>query len=151
MIFSEPLTQGLSPQDYLPPQTVNNTTVNTNGIDMSKFTRARYEVQAGVIGASGVLQVIAQSSPLPNFSPAHNLANCSITNINTSNTVVQFEIRGDQIIYQNAGDRYLRLQLVGSGNSLTVGVLGDGGMAPQGPAAQYNNTTVVTQTVLCST
>lgn len=96
--------------------------------------------------------MVAQTCSLANFaSNVHNLANCAIANMNTTNTVVQFEIRGDQIVYQNAGDRYLRLALTGSGNALTAGALGIGGMAPQGPASQYNNASVVTQTVLCST
>ena len=154
MIFNEELTRCLSPYSYLPPQAVTNTTVSTPVIDMSLFARAQFNILAGTVGAAGVIAAQLQSSPLANFATIHNMTGAVVTNIagaSANNTIVTVEIRGDQVAYQNAGDRYVRLNITGSGNPLTVGCLGIGGCAMQGPASQQTNTSIVTQQVICST
>lgn len=155
MIFSETLTQCLCDYSYLPPQSVNNTTVSTPVVDMSLFTRAQFNVMMGLAGGAGVLAVQLQSSPLANFATIHNMTGAVVTNMSgasVNNTLVTVEVRSDQVIYQNSGDRYVRLNLTGSGNPVTIGCLGIGACAPQGPGGTQNvNTSVVTQQIVCST
>lgn len=150
-MYAEQLTQRLSPQDIASYYALTNTTVSTNGINLAKFARAIYYILPVNVGAAGVIAATLQSCKYAAFNSAvHNVANCTITNLTANNTVTSVEVRGDQITYQNPGDQYIRLNLTGSGNPVAVAVLGDGGDSMQGPAQQYNNTTIV-NTVVCST
>ena len=133
----EQLTQGLSIADVLNSQSVNNASINSAGLDMSKFRRVLYIVQAASIGAAGTLDGRLQSCSASNFaSTVHNISGTNLTQINTSttpsnNAVATIEIRDDQV---QAGDRYVRLQLTGGGNAITVGALGMGGEGDTKPA-----------------
>lgn len=151
MIFEEALTQCLSDYSYTPPQAVTNATISTPVIDMLLFHRAQFHILAGTLGAAGVIAAQLQSSSTSNFATIHNMTGAAMTNMSTNNTVQTIEVRADQVIFQNASDRYVRVNIIGSGNALTVGCLGIGACAPQGPASQYNNTSIVTQSVICST
>jgi hypothetical protein len=133
----EQLTQGLSIADVLNSQSVNNTSVSSAGLDMSKFRRVMYIVQAASLGAAGTLDGRLQSCSASNFaSGVHNISSTNLTQINTSttpgnNAVATIEIRDDQV---QAGDRYVRLQLTGGGNAITVGAIGLGGEGDFKPA-----------------
>ena len=127
----EQLTQGLSLADAINTQSVTNTSVTSAGIDMTKFRRAMYEIQCGSLGVAGNVNGNLQSSAQANFNVAHNIASSNITQITQNNARVTIEIRDDQI---QAGDRYLRLRLVGGGNAVTVGATGWGSEAEQKPA-----------------
>ena len=132
----EQLTQGLSIADALNSQSVNNASINSAGIDMSKFRRVMYVVQAASIGAAGTLDGRLQSASASNFATVHNISGTNLTQINTSttpsnNAVATIEIRDDQV---QAGDRYVRLQLTGGGNAITVGAIGLGGEGDTKPA-----------------
>ena len=149
MNFNEELSRCLCDASYLPPQSVNNTTVSTPVIDMLQFGRVQFHILAGTLGAAGVIAGQLQSSP-DHFATIHNMTGATISNISTNNTVTTVEVRSDQVQYQNPGDRYARLSLTGSGNALTFGCLGLGACSPQGPASQQTNTSIVTA-VICST
>jgi hypothetical protein len=149
----EQLTQGLSVADVLNQQSANNASVNSAGIDMSKFHRAMYLIQAGSLGAAGTLDGRLQSCVQANFaSGVHNIANSNLTQITTAttpgnNAVATVEVRDDQL---TAGDRYLRLQLTGGGNAITVGAVGLGGEAEAKPAKANDVTnTYLSQRVVC--
>jgi hypothetical protein len=133
----EQLTQGLSVADVLNQQSVNNASVASAGIDMSKFHRAMYVIQLGSLGSAGTLDGRLQSCFEANFAASvHNIGSTNLTQITTTttpgnNAVATMEIRDDQL---QAGDRYLRLQLTGGGNAITVGAIGFGGEAEYKPA-----------------
>jgi hypothetical protein len=141
----ERLTEGLSVADVLNQQSVSNASINSAGIDMTKFRRALYLIQAGSLGAAGTLDGRLQSCSAANFaSGVHNIANSNLTQILTASTpgnnaVATVECRDIDL---TAGDRYLRLQLTGGGNALTVGAVGLGGEADEKPGklADVNNT-----------
>jgi hypothetical protein len=142
-MMSEQMTQGLSFADVINSQSINNTSVNSLGVDMSKFKRVLYVIANGGLGAAGVLQAQLQSCFESNFAASvHNITQSVITNINTNNVFTTIEVRADQVNQQNQGDRYVRLNITGSGNAITVLAFGIGGEAEQKPASQYNlNTT----------
>jgi hypothetical protein len=148
----EQLSQALSVADVLNQQSVNNASVASAGIDMSKFRRALYVIQAGSLGAAGTLDGRLQSCKYSAFnSGINNIASTNLTQITTgttpgNNAVATIEVRDDQL---TAGDRYLRLQLTGGGNAITVGAVGLAAEADYKPAsAQDVSNTYLSQRVV---
>jgi hypothetical protein len=135
----EQLTQALSVADVINAQSVNNTNVNSIGIDMSKFKRALFVIQCASLGAAGTVDGRLQSSANSNFNVVHNVSNSNLTQITANNALATIEVRADQL---TAGDQFVRLQLTGGGNALTVGAMGLGGEAVHKPgnAADLNST-----------
>jgi hypothetical protein len=144
-MYTETMTQGLSIADVINSQSVNNASVSSLGIDMSKFKRALFIIQAASLGAAGTLDGRLQSAPASNFATVHNIAASNLTQITTAttpgnNALATIEIRADEI---QAGDRYVRVNLTGGGNAITVGAIGLGGEAEPKPGnlvGDLNNT-----------
>ena len=144
-MFTEKLTESLSVADVLNTGTINNTNANSAGLDLSKFHRVMWLIQAGSLGAAGTLDGRLQSCANSNFNAGvNNIANSNLTQITTAttpgnNAVATVELRADQI---TAGDRYVRLQLTGGGNAITAGAIGLGAEAGHKPgnAADLSNT-----------
>ncbi len=154
MGYSEQLTQKLAYMDVVNSQAVTNASINSaQGIDMSKFKRVIYFVTLSSAGAAGTLDGRLQSSASATFaSGVHNLTGTNLTQLVANNVCESVEIRADQVANQNAGDRYVRLNLTGGGNAVTVSAIGFGGDAIQEPGSQYNlNTTFLTAGVVCNT
>jgi hypothetical protein len=147
-MYMEQLTQALSLADVINSQSVNNTNANSLGIDLSKFRRVLFIIQVNTLGAAGTLDGRLQSAPASNFATVHNITNSNLTQITTSTTpgngaLATIEVRADQVVSQNAGDRYVRLQLTGGGNAITVGAIGLGGESDWNPGnkqADLSNT-----------
>ncbi len=152
-MFMETMAQQLAPIDVVNSL---NTTANFNsavGIDMSKFKRALYVLQLGVLNTAATLDARLQSGPNANFNITHNITGTNIAQVlaaSNTNTIIMIEVRSDQIAQQNAGDRYLRLNCVVAGSSINIGVIGFGCEPIQRPASQYINTTIVPQEVVGS-
>jgi len=123
-MYTEELSQQLSVNDFVAPQTTGNTTTNSTGIDMQKFKRVMYQI---IIGAnSGQLDANLQSCFEANFaSTVHNMTSTNIA-ITGSNCIVTIETTDIQVAQQNAGDRYLRLSIqttnAGNTNFTAVGL-----------------------------
>lgn len=151
-MMQQQVTQELSPQDFAYIQTVTNTTISTSpGIDFSKFKRGYWVIEVNtVVAGTGVIAVQAQSAANSNFNVFHNMTGVTVTNMSTNNTITTVEIRGDQVVFQNSQDRYVRLNITDTTNAATVCVIGFGSECMQGPSSQYNNTSIVS-TVICST
>jgi hypothetical protein len=68
-------------------------------------------------------------------------------NLNTGNAsqVITFETTDEAVQNQNAGDRYVRLQVVVGTAAVNYSVVGMGGEANHKPASAQNNTTTVSQ------
>jgi hypothetical protein len=138
-MYTEQLTQALSIADVINSQSVNNANLSSVGIDLAKFKRVLFIIQAASLGAAGTLDGRLQSSANSNFNVVHNITNSNLTQITTAttpgnNAVSTIEVRADQVIQQNAGDRYVRLNLTGGGNAITVGAIGLGGESEFKPA-----------------
>src|SRR5438270_6267888 len=143
-MYTETMTQALSLADVINSQSVNNASVSSLGIHTSKFKRALFIIQAASLGAAGTLDGRLQSAPASNFATVHNIAGSNLTQITTSttpgnNALASIEVRVDEI---QAGDRYVRLNLTGGGNAITVGAIGLGGEADAKPGnlADLSNT-----------
>jgi hypothetical protein len=147
-MFTEQLSQELSCIDQVNPSNAAAGTVNSAGIDMSKFGRCMYEVQIGAITGAGTLDVKLQSCQYASFnSSVHSMTGGAITQITNAspNTRVTLETNEDAIQAQNNGDRYVRIQCVVTANNVIYGATGWGGEASQKPASAQDNTTVVVQ------
>lgn len=143
-MMGETLSQSLAIADVLNYQTVTNATVNTLGIDMSKFTRAIWYVITPSLGAAGTFNCFIQTCLNSNFNAGvHNIANGAIAQLLTASTpgnnaITTLEISSQAVTNANPGDKFARLQMIGGGNALTVAAVGLGGQAIQKPASQYN-------------
>jgi hypothetical protein len=133
-MYTETLTQGLSVADVVNTQSINNTNLNTIGVNMAVFKRLMYVVQAGSLGAAGTLDGRLQSCANSNFaSNVHNITSSNFTQITANNALATVEVRADEVAQQNAGDQFVRLQLTGGGNAITVGAIGLAGDAVRKP------------------
>jgi len=149
----EQLTQGLSVIDVLNSQSVNNASVNSAvGVDMSKFRRVLFIIQAASLGAAGTLDGRLQSSASSSFaSGVHNISNSNLTQITANNALATIEVSADLVASYNAGDRYVRLNLTGGGNAITVAALAVAGEGVEKPAKNNDlNTTYLSQRVVVS-
>jgi hypothetical protein len=149
----EQLTQGLSVIDVLNSQSVTNASVNSVvGIDMQKFRRVMFVIQAASLGAAGTLDGRLQSSASSTFaSGVHNITNSNLTQITVNNAIATIEVSQDLVSSYNAGDRYVRLNLTGGGNAITVAAVALGGEAQEKPANKSDlNTTYLSQRVVVS-
>lgn len=149
----EQLTQGLSVIDVLNSQSVNNANVSSSvGVDMQKFRRVLFVIQAGSLGAAGTLDGRLQSSASSTFaSGVHNISNSNLTQILANNALATIEVSADLVNFYNQGDRYVRLNLTGGGNALTVAAVALGGESVEKPAKNNDlNTTYLSQRVVVS-
>lgn len=152
-MFMETAKQAIAPIDVV---NFGNTTANFNsaiGIDMSKFKRALFVLQIGVMNTAATLDARLQSSAYSSLNTVVNITGTNIAQIaaaSNSNTIVLMEVRADQVAQQNAGHRYVRLNCTVGGSSINAGVIGYGLDPVQKPADQYVNTSIVTQEVVGS-
>lgn len=149
-MYTEQMSQRLGVMDYLNTQAVNNTNVQSTGIDMSKCRRALWVVRFDT-AANGQGNFQLQSSAQSNFNVAHNMTGTVSQNFNTNNTLATVEVRADQVTQQNASDRYVRLYVATNAN-IQVSAVGLGGDGVQHPLSGSNiNTTLLAQQVVCNT
>jgi hypothetical protein len=149
-MYQEQLTQGLAVVDVLNSQSVNNASVSSLGVDMSKFKRVIFYLGNGGVGAAGTIDARLQSAASSGFSSGvHNMAGSNIAQITTNNVWASIEVSAERVQALNPGDRYVRLNLTGGGNAVTVYMLALGGEAAQKPASNSGlNTTYLGQTVV---
>jgi hypothetical protein len=146
-MYTEQLTQALAQVDQIMPSNAAAGTVNSTGIDMSKNRRALYVLELGAMTASSTVNAVLQSCSASSFaSNVHNMTGGTV-NLTTSNAnqVVTFETTDEGVQNQNAGDRYVRLQVIVGTAAANYAVVGVGGEANHKPASLQNNTTTVSQ------
>ncbi len=132
-MMQEQLSQALSLADVFNYATVTNVSMNTLGIDMSRFKRALWLITGVGIGAAGTIDGRLQSALNSNFNVLHNITGSNITQITANGVMATVEVRADQVTQQNTGDRYVRLQGTGGGNPVTFAMVGFGSEAVQKP------------------
>jgi hypothetical protein len=150
-MLMEQMTQELAVMNGVSPQTLNSggtARASTGGIDMSKCKRAFFHLYIGAVTAGSISAWLQESSD--NFNsdvPANDAAssfsnssglNVSITGQTTSNSIITFEVRADQL---TTGKQYARLQVKETAGSNTiVCVAALGGDAALRPANLQNGT-----------
>jgi hypothetical protein len=153
-MYQETLTQRLALANGIPPQTLNNARVFTDGVDMLKSHRALFIVTVGTVTAGSIscwLQESADNSSWTSNDTAGSFsnsggANVSQTGITTSNQVVTFEVRADQL---TTGKRYVRLEAKEvNGSNTIVGVAAFGDEGSHKPNNANNGANVGTQNVV---
>ncbi len=149
----ESVKQAMSPIDV---RNFTNSAANFNtavGIDMSKFKRAFYVIQIGVMNTGTTLDARLQSSAFSSLNTVVNITGTNIAQVaaaSNSNTIITIEVRADQVAQQNAGHRYVRLNCVLGTSEANIAVIGYGCDPIQHPSDQYVNTTIATQQVVGS-
>ncbi len=153
-MFTETLTQRQAISNGIPPQTLNSSRAFTNAVDMSHSKRALFTVYIGAV-TSGSISCWLQESADNSSWTANDTAgafsgsggnNVSQTGLTTSNSIITFEVRADQL---TPGKRYVRLEVKevnGSATYVCATAVGDEG--DQKPNNQFNGTAVATQNVV---
>jgi hypothetical protein len=116
---TETITQRMALAAGIPPQTLNNAYLSTDGIDMQKSRRAIFELTMGALAAGSInayLQESADNSTWPANGTASPFsgsggANVSQTAMTTNNNIVTFEVNYSQL---SPGKRYVRLNIQNS-------------------------------------
>jgi hypothetical protein len=144
-MYTEQLTQALSVAAApVHAQTLNNATLQTGGIDMSKFKRALFVVDVGATGAGFSVTALLQESP--DLSSWFTLAGTTINAITAQSKVATLECRSDQL---TSTRRYLRCAVTeGNGQNVSVAVIPLGGEAVQKPGSAQDHTSVAQRLVL---
>ena len=150
-MYTEQLTQALSPVDNILPSNAAAGTVNSSGIDLQKFRRAIFVIEVGAMTASATFDAKLQSCSLSNFaSGVHSITGGAITQIaNTgNNVVVTIETTDEAMEQKNPGDRYVRIQCVVTTAAVNFSAIGLGGEAQHKPASLQNPSSVTQQLVV---
>ncbi len=148
----ETMTQRLGVMDVLNYSSVNNTHVESLGIDMSQVTRAIWFLNVWTTTAgTGTIDARLQGSKNSNFTTNTNISGTNITQLTANNTMTSVEIRADQLASLSLNYRYVRLSVTGATQAVTCSGIGLGCDSIQSPASQYNlNTTFLTAGTVCS-
>ncbi len=143
-MYTEQLTQRLGIANGVPPQTINNTTVTTSGVDLSVFHRALFTLYMGAVTNGGTIAAKLQESTDNSTFTDLSGSNVSITGKTTANKIETFEVRADQIT-----KRYVRLSVTeGGSQNVLVCATAAGDEACHKPGSLFNGTQVDTQSVV---
>jgi hypothetical protein len=151
-MYTERITERQAIMNGVPPQSLNATRASTGGVDMTKCKRAFFTLYIGAVVSGSISAWLQESSD--NFSsdvPSNDAAspfsgsggaNVSITSQTTSNAIITFEVRADQL---SPGKKFVRLQVKETaGNATSVCVVAIGEEAENKPASAQNGTHVGT-------
>jgi hypothetical protein len=150
-MYTERVTERQAIMAPVAPQSLNNQRAFTGGVDMTKNKRAFFTVLIGAVTAGSISCWLQESSD--NFNtdvPSNDTAspfsgsggaNVSITGQTTSNTVVTFEVRTDQL---SPGKKWVRLEVKEvNGSATIVAAVAIGEEAEAKPASAQNSASVV--------
>ncbi len=154
-MYAETITQRLALGAGIPPQTANNSTLNTDAINMQESHRAFFIVSIGNVTSGGSVACYLQESTNGSTWPTNGTASpfgnsggtqTSQTGITTSNSEITFEVRADQL---TTGCQYVRLQVVTSGSqNVLIAATAYGDEGNHKPNNENNATAVKTQNVV---
>ncbi len=143
-MYTEQLTQRQGIANGVPPQTINNSTVTTSGVDLSVFHRALFTLYIGAVTGGGTIAAKLQESTDNSTFTDLSGSNVSITGKTTANKIETFEVRSDQIT-----KRYVRLSVTeGGSQNVLVAATAIGDEANHKPGSLQNGTQVDTQSVV---
>ena len=121
----ETVFQSRAQMNGIYPQSLNSSRASTGSIDMKKSKRAFFTLYIGAV-TSGSISAWLQESTDDSTWTANDTAgsfsgsdgtNVSKTGMTTSSSIVNFEVRADQL---SNGYRYVRLQVKETAGSATI-------------------------------
>jgi hypothetical protein len=144
-MIQEQMSQALSIAGTpIHPQTLNNASANTGGVDMSKFERVLFVVDIGSVTGGGSLTAKLQISA--DNATFNDLAGGAATAVTTSSKVVTLECRAGQL---GTGNRYVRCRLTeGGSQNVVCACIPLGGDAHQKPASAQDDASVAQRLVM---
>jgi hypothetical protein len=151
----EQITQSMALAAGIPPQTLNNARLNSDGIDMLYSKRAIFILSIGAVTGGGSINWYLQESADNSSWTANDTAgsfsnsggtNTSVTGLTTANKVYTVEVKDSQL---TTGKRYVRLQIKETGSqNVLVAVVGFGAEGVHKPDNAQNASAVTTQSVV---
>jgi hypothetical protein len=145
-VYTETLTQRKNIQNGIPPQTINNATVTTTGIDMQASRRAYFCLYIGnVTGGGSISAKLRESNDNSSFTDLAG-SNVSISAKTTTNKIETFEVRAGQLT-----KRYVQLSVTEGGSQnvlVSCTAEGDEGIHKPNQGAVTQGTQVDTQSVV---
>ena len=144
-MYTEQMSQGLSiAATPIHPQTLNNASANTGGIDMSKFRRALFVADIGSVTGGGSLTAKLQESA--DDSTYTDVSGGAATAITASSKVATLEMRAGQL---SSGKKYVRCRLTeGGSQNVVCACIALGGEAIAKPASAQDNAVVTQRLVI---
>jgi hypothetical protein len=151
-MMMETLTQRQLLPNGVPPQSPSGTRLFTAGVDMSLVKRAMFTLYIGAVTSGSISAWLQESSDnfnsdVPTNDAASSFANSSGNNVSataltTSNSIVTFEVRTDQL---TTGKRYVRLEVKETtGNATPVCVVAEGDEALHKPVSGNSGSHLLT-------
>jgi hypothetical protein len=154
-MYNETITQRIALGAGIPPQTLNNARLSSDGVDLDLAKRAMFVLSIGSVTNGGSISAWLQESADNSTWTANDTAgafsnsggnNVSQTGLTTSNKEYTFEVRADQL---TTGKRYVRLQIKETGSqNVLVGVTCWTDEAANKPGNANNASAVTTQNVV---
>jgi hypothetical protein len=154
-MYNETITQRLALGNGIAPQTLNNATLNSDGVDMQKSKRVFFILSIGAVTGGGSISAWLQESADNSSWTANGQAgafsnsggnNVSQTGLTTANNEITFEVRADQL---TTGKRYVRLQIKETGSqNVLVSAAAFGDEVANKPGNANNGANVATQNVV---
>jgi hypothetical protein len=144
-MITEQLSQSLSfAGTELDPVSQGVATVNTGGVDMTKFERVLFVIMVGAVGGAGTVDAKLRSSATVNGTYA-DISGASITQITASNKIATLEIKSTQM---PSGQPFCRMDVTVGGNAVLIAALAVGGEAHQKPASAQDIAAVTQRKVV---
>ncbi len=155
-MYTETVTHRQAISNGVPPQQLNGTRAFTNSIDMAKCHRAFFTIYIGTVTSGSISAWLQESSdnfvtdvPSNDTASACSMSsgnNVSSTGNTTTNSIITFEVRADQL---TPGKRYTRLEVKEVNSSATyVTVIAVGEEGNHKPNNLNNGGAVVQQNVV---
>ena len=154
-MYTERITERLALGAGIVPQTLNNATANSDGVDLQMSRRVFFVLSIGTVTGGGSISAWLQESADNSTWNANGVAgtfsnsggnNVSQTGLTTANKEYTFEVRADQL---TTGKRYVRLQIKETGSqnvNVAIACWGDEGIHK--PNNVNNAGAVTTQNVV---
>jgi hypothetical protein len=134
-MYTEQLTQALSVQGHIPPQSLAaaTPTKTSAGVDMQKFRRALFVLDVGAFGSSATVDMKLVESTSANLSSATDVAGtgAAITQLAAAggnNRLATLEVRAGQVT-----KRYVGVEVTVGTAATLLCVVALGGEAVQSP------------------
>jgi hypothetical protein len=144
-MITEQLSQALSfAGTELDPVSQGVATVNTGGVDMTKFERVLFVLMVGAVGGAGTVDAKLQESATVGGSYS-DISGGSITQITAANKIATLEIKASQL---SSGKTAVRMAVTVGGNAVLIAALAIGGEAHQKPASAQDIAAVAQRKVV---